>query len=253
MNHSFDTDHACAYGLEEAVLISNFQFWISKNKANEKHLYDGRTWTYSSTKAFAELFPYMSVNVVRRAVESLVSQCVLIKGNYNQSAYDRTTWFAFFDESMFLDDQIHLAKKANGKGKKADSHTDDLTDDLADESIRDRLRLNACPPAKVVDLYHEILPELPSVRLMTVARKKAISGFWKFVLTSKRSDGTPRATDAETALAWIRAYFERARANDFLMGRGAKAPGHEGWTCSIDFLMSEKGRIQVIEKTKDAA
>lgn len=253
MNHSFDTDHACAYGMEEAVLISHFQFWISKNKANDRHFYDGRTWTYNSTKAFAELFPYMTVNVVRRAIESLVSQCVLIKGNYNQSAYDRTTWFAFFDESMFLEEQIHLAKNANGKGKKASSHTDVITDGDTDELIRDRLRLHACRPVDVVNLYHEILPELPSVRLMTEARKKAIASFWKFVLTSKRSDGTPRATDAESALVWIRAYFERARSNDFLMGRGQKASGHEGWTCSIDFLMSEKGRIQVIEKTKDSA
>ena len=114
-------------------------------------------------------------------------------------------------------------------------------------------KLPTCRAESIVDLYHEILPELPAVRLLGAPRKKAIGSFWKFVLTSKRSDGTPRATDAETALAWIRAYFERARANDFLMGRGAKAPGHEGWTCSIDFLMSEKGRIQVIEKTKESA
>ena len=114
-------------------------------------------------------------------------------------------------------------------------------------------KLPTCRAESIVDLYHEILPELPAVRLLGAPRKKAISSFWKFVLTSKRSDGQPRATDAESALTWIRAYFSRARENDFLMGRGTKATGHEGWTCSIDFLMSEKGRIQVIEKTKDAA
>ena len=116
-----------------------------------------------------------------------------------------------------------------------------------------RTSLPTCPTSLIVDLYHEVLPELPVVRLLGAPRKKAVSSFWKFVLTSKRSDGTVRATDAESALSWTRAYFERARCNDFLMGRGQKAQGHEGWACSIDFLMSEKGRIQVIEKTKDAA
>lgn len=114
-----------------------------------------------------------------------------------------------------------------------------------------RTSLPTCQTQTVVDLFHEILPELPAVRLLNDSRKKAISGFWKFVLTSKRSDGTARATDAESALVWVRGYFERTRNNDFLMGRGPKAGGHENWTCDIDFLLSDKGRKHVIEKTKD--
>jgi len=114
-------------------------------------------------------------------------------------------------------------------------------------------KLPACPAQLIVALYHEILPEMPSARLLGEPRKRAISGFWKFVLSSKRSDGTARATDKDSALDWIKTYFERARNNNFLMGRGKKSPGHEGWACDIDFLMSEKGRIQVIEKTRDQA
>lgn len=114
-------------------------------------------------------------------------------------------------------------------------------------------RLPRCEAQPVVDLYHDTLPELPRVRLMTDGRRKAISAFWRFVMTSKKSDGTPRATNAEEAMAWIRGYFGRARDNDFLMGRGHKAPGHEGWQCDFDFLLTEKGKKHVIEKTKEAA
>ena len=116
-----------------------------------------------------------------------------------------------------------------------------------------RTSLPTCQTQSVVDLFHEVLPELPAVRLLNYSRKKAIAGFWKFVLTSKRSDGTARATDAASALLWIRDYFERTRENDFLMGRGSKASGHEYWTCDIDFLLSDKGKKHVIEKTKEAA
>jgi hypothetical protein len=107
-----------------------------------------------------------------------------------------------------------------------------------------------CPTALIVDKYHEILHELPTVRLMNDSRKKSISRFWKFVLTSKRSDGTPRASNRDEAMNWIEGYFVRASANDFLMGRGKKSDGHEGWVCDIDFLMSEKGKKHVIEKTR---
>lgn len=116
-----------------------------------------------------------------------------------------------------------------------------------------RTSLPTCPTQSVIDLFHEVLPELPTVRLLNDTRKKLISSFWKFILTSKRSDGTARATDAESALVWVRGYFDRARGNDFLMGRGTKSGTHENWTCDIDFLLSDKGRKQVIEKTRDAA
>jgi hypothetical protein len=114
-------------------------------------------------------------------------------------------------------------------------------------------RLPRCDTQSVVDLYHEVLPELPAVRLMNDQRRKAVSSLWKFVLTSRRGDGERRATTAPEAMDWIRGYFTRARDNDFLMGRGYKAPGHEGWQCDFDFLLSEKGKKHVIEKTQVTA
>jgi len=114
-------------------------------------------------------------------------------------------------------------------------------------------RMPVCQTQAVIDLYHAALPELPRVKLISEKRKKAISSFWKWVLTSTRMDGVRRATTGEQAVLWIKSYFERARDNDFLMGRGIKAAGHEGWECDLDFLMTEKGMKQVIEKTKEAA
>lgn len=94
---------------------------------------------------------------------------------------------------------------------------------------------------------------MPTAKLMTDARGKAIRKFWRWVLTSKKSDGTPRAQTADQALTWIRAYFERARDNDFLMGRTKPRAGHENWRCDIDFLLTERGMKHVIEKTAEAA
>lgn len=113
-------------------------------------------------------------------------------------------------------------------------------------------RLPRCDTQKIVDLYHEILPELPPIRLMSDARKRAVSSFWKFVLTSKKTNGDPRASTADEAMQWTREYFERARENDFLMGRSGRSNGHENWQCTFDFLLTEKGKQHVIEKTRAA-
>jgi hypothetical protein len=110
-----------------------------------------------------------------------------------------------------------------------------------------------CQPETIVALYHEVLPELPKAKLMTDKRRRALATFWRWVLTSKKTDGTPRASTADQALTWIRQYFERARANDFLMGRTQRHGEHANWRCDIDFLLTERGMKHVIEKTVEAA
>ena len=114
MTHSFDIEHALKYGVNESIMISNFQFWIQKNKANGTHFHDGRTWTYNSVSAFKEIFPYWNNGQIRRCLESLVKQEVLVKGDYNKNRYERTLWYSFNDESIFLNQQVHLSKTANG-------------------------------------------------------------------------------------------------------------------------------------------
>lgn len=114
MTHSFDIDYALKYGVSESIMISNFQFWIQKNKANGTHLHDGRTWTYNSVNAFKEIFPYWNNGQIRRCLESLVKQEVLVKGDFNKNRYERTLWYAFNEESIFLNQQVHLSKTANG-------------------------------------------------------------------------------------------------------------------------------------------
>lgn len=114
-------------------------------------------------------------------------------------------------------------------------------------------KLPTCPVDEIVNQYQLALPELPSVKLVTAKRIKAIQGFWDFVLTSNKSDGQPRATDTASALLWITAYFHRVRDNDFLMGKIGRVGEHAGWQCDLDYLLTEKGMTQVIEKTREAA
>lgn len=114
-------------------------------------------------------------------------------------------------------------------------------------------KLPPCPVDAIVGLYHEQLPDLPRVRLLNDKRKRALRKVWRWVLTSKKSDGMPRATTADEACAWLRGYFHRATKNDFLMGRGQRSAEHAGWQCDLDFLLTDNGMKHVIEKTKGGA
>ena len=91
---------AIRFGVDEAIMVANFRFWIQKNKANNKHFYKGRYWTYNSYKAFSELFPFWSGKQIRRILQSLIHQEVIITNNFNKTQYDKTKWYAFKDENL---------------------------------------------------------------------------------------------------------------------------------------------------------
>nr|UVN01759.1 MAG: hypothetical protein [Bacteriophage sp.] len=100
--HIFDIDVAQLVGLNAAVLLENITHWCEHNSANNTNLHDGHYWTYNSTKAFSELFPYMTVNAIRTALKKLKDNGLILTGNYNKSAYDRTMWYTLTEKAETL-------------------------------------------------------------------------------------------------------------------------------------------------------
>lgn len=116
MEHSFDVDIAKRYGIHAAILLKNIYFWIEKNRANGANFFDGHWWTYNSKKAFAELFPYMNARQVDYALQKLIDDKLIITGNYNKVAYDRTLWYAITKKgySILQNCEMESTKMSNG-------------------------------------------------------------------------------------------------------------------------------------------
>lgn len=116
MKHVFDVEVANEYGLLPSIILENIGFWVAHNRANETNFHDGRYWTYNSQKAFGELFPYASEKQIRTALKKLKDEDLILVGNYNASAYDRTTWYTLSDkgESICRPSPLHLPSRANG-------------------------------------------------------------------------------------------------------------------------------------------
>jgi hypothetical protein len=116
MEHSFNIFIAERYGIPSAVLLKNIYFWIEKNRANEMNYYDGYFWTYNSKKAFADLFPYLTARQIDYALQKLIDDGLLITGNYNKVAYDRTLWYAITKKgySILQNCEMDATKSGNG-------------------------------------------------------------------------------------------------------------------------------------------
>ena len=126
MNHSFNVELAIKYGIEEAILIENFAFWIKKNAANNKNYINGEYWTYNSAKALEELFPYMNLKKIQRTLIKLEELKIFKSGNFNKKTYDRTKWYCIIDSDIkamyqlnynVQDDKKALDKMSNEKNQ----------------------------------------------------------------------------------------------------------------------------------------
>lgn len=102
MQHSFNVEIAKKYGILEAVLLNHLWFWIKKNKANNTNYFDGNYWTFNSTKAFSELFPYASERQIKYALKHLREEEIIKVGNYNKDTRDRTLWYAFTEKGKAI-------------------------------------------------------------------------------------------------------------------------------------------------------
>ena len=101
MEHHFNVQIAEQYGIEEAILIHHFYYWISKNAANNVNFYDGLYWTYNSKRAYAGLFTYMNETKIFRVIKHLEECGLIVKGNYNEDKWDRTNWYAISIEGIY--------------------------------------------------------------------------------------------------------------------------------------------------------
>lgn len=94
MEHAFNTNIAIDFDVDTALFIQHLKHWTFKNLANKSNIHDGHCWSYDTLEALGIQFPYWSKRQIERIINNSVKSGLVIKGNYNQTAYDRTVWYA---------------------------------------------------------------------------------------------------------------------------------------------------------------
>ena len=229
MQHSFDIDIAKKYGILEAILLNNIQFWIEKNKANEVNYFDGEYWTFNSTKAYTELFPYVSQRQIQYALKHLRDEGILQVGNYNKLAYDRTLWYAFTDKGKFIlqNCKIDYSEKSNGS-------CDDVQPipDINEDNKTSHINTNgkqAIDYQKIANMYNDICISFSKISKLSDARKKSI----------KARLNTYNYDDFKTL-------FTKAEASDFLKGKNSR-----DWQANFDWLIKDNNMAKVLDGNYD--
>ena len=98
-----------------------------------------------------------------------------------------------------------------------------------------------CPHDRIVDLFHQKLPELPRIAKWTEARKTTLRARWRELA----KDCEWKSLD--DGLKWFDEFFESIRESDFLMGRTRATGDRKPFVLSLDWALLPSNFIKIIE------
>lgn len=104
-----------------------------------------------------------------------------------------------------------------------------------------------CPSGKIVDLYHEFMPNNPRVKVLSDARKSAIKQRWREAADLVGVEPFGYDTRSRGVLAW-KHFFEMCEKSDFLTGRTPAKAGQVAFIADIDFIFSPSGFAKILEQ-----
>lgn len=90
------------------------------------------------------------------------------------------------------------------------------------------------PYQKIIDLYHEVLPMCPEVKILTHTRKTQLAARWK----------SGEIPDLDT---W-KDYFIFVSKSDFLTGKADPPPGRRRFVADLEWLTKEANFVKIYER-----
>lgn len=102
-----------------------------------------------------------------------------------------------------------------------------------------------CPVEKIIEAYHELMPDNPRCKVLNQARRSAIKARW---LEASRLTCKPFGyATREGGLAAWRSFFETCAESPFLTGKAKPSLGKPPFFADVDFLFSPSGFARCLE------
>jgi hypothetical protein len=215
--HSFGIEIAMKYGIEQAILIHHFKYWIKLNrrKNSEKHFKEGRWWTYQKRSEIQAHIPYLTEESIRHHCEELVKKNVLIKKNFNKSKIDKTLWYAFVDESEFLgtEDSNNVYERGkpqstgenpNRGGENPNAIPDTITTDTEKDILRiSKKRKKVSPTPRVEREPGVFTTDQEHAKLLERFGERELKERYFEVSRWKGKNGVGGGDDYATIIKWV--------------------------------------------------
>ena len=144
MIHFFSDEVALEVGVNGAIILNHLHYWIKKNADNGINYHDGYFWTYNSIAAYKKQFPFWSERTIYRLLRELEVSGYVKTGNYNQSAYDRTKWYALTEKSVKLLKSTIGQEYKNSQDNATETTLTDCPNEITQSDNAHLYRLSKC-------------------------------------------------------------------------------------------------------------
>ena len=103
LSHSFNVGLAVSLGgVESALVLQHFYFWMQYNEQNKDMNIEGRVWFYCSRAATRRVFPYISDWSIRSIIDKLIEGGYVIKGDFSEKLTNKSTWYTLTEKAISL-------------------------------------------------------------------------------------------------------------------------------------------------------
>jgi len=250
--HYFDENIAKEYGVAEAVMFQNIAYWVKENEAHDINFHDGRYWTFNSRKAFSIFFKYWTENQVKRIIEKLYTNGLLLKGNYNKANYDKTNWYTLSDKGLDIanyKDEAWL-KKSNDSAENTWSKKSEAWSEKSNDGYQINQPIPYIKHNNKTHIYEEeaeskkvdIISELVEVYNSLGAPFKKVTKITK----GRRQKANERLKEMGGKEKFIQLIKKMDKCS-FLKGNNQR-----GWLADFDFLIQNSEKwVKLYEGTYD--
>lgn len=116
MEFHFNAEMAKLFGIDEAIFVHNVVYWIKKNEANGKNIFDGKAWTYNSSKALTELFPFWTDRQIQRVIKNCRDKGLIETKQLSENKRDRTLYYTVTEtvKCIYANGGMVEPKRVNG-------------------------------------------------------------------------------------------------------------------------------------------
>ena len=144
---------AIEIGLNEAIVLQQIHYWLNQSSHNR----DGKKWIYNTYDDWNKQFPFWSVMTIRRVINSLEKQKLILIANYNKAGFDKTRWYSIdysvvesVNRRCVQNEQTMCSKRTNGSVQSEQTNTIDYTE-ITTENISMSDKSDAAPYKTIIE------------------------------------------------------------------------------------------------------
>lgn len=152
---------------DEAIVLQQLHYWLQRSN----NVRDGHKWVYNSMNDWLKQFPWIkSRKRLTRYFDDLESRGLVVTGNYNKAAFDKTKWYridydalSVLEKRLGQNDPTSESNRPNGEGQNDPTNTKRLPETTSENSNKHSAsHSNAQSVSQLEKEFEEIWSKYPN-------------------------------------------------------------------------------------------